>query len=241
MAAACSIGDLVHVRWGTGKGVSFEAVVHEQSEKGIRVCIDGPDERHPLSGCAIWLEADRIRPLPAPSKLPEWASEGCRVRALNPTADDESWDEATILVSRQGVKRGEAGVRFQVKFAGGTTAWVRFGDIAQPSTQVATSAPPLSLPPPMVSATETDAVLAQEGAVDEVLELEDSDNEVGVTEEGSGLVAEDRGAAVRSGRGPSINSGSSAAAASPGASAAAEDDSVDDSATEEDEPQEQSE
>ena len=160
MAAACSIGDLVHVRWGTGKGVSFEAVVHEQSEKGIRVCIDGPDERHPLSGCAIWLEADRIRPLPAPSKLPEWASEGCRVRALNPTADDESWDEATILVSRQGVKRGEAGVRFQVKFAGGTTAWVRFGDIAQPSTQVAPSAPPLSLPPPMVSATETDEALA---------------------------------------------------------------------------------
>lgn len=110
-------GDLVHVRWGTGKGVSFEAVVHERSEKGIRVCIDGPDERHPLAGCAIWLEADRIRPLPAPSKLPEWASEGCRVRALNPTTDDESWDEATILVSRQGVKRGEAGVRFRVKFA----------------------------------------------------------------------------------------------------------------------------
>ena len=82
-------GELVQVRWGKGKGVNFEAIVNETSDKGVRVCIDGPDETHPLAGCAIWLEPDQLQPLPVPKHLPEWAAAGRRVRTLNPDADTE--------------------------------------------------------------------------------------------------------------------------------------------------------
>ena len=56
-------GALVEAQWGQER---LEAVVSEVSERGVRVIFDGPNLRHALTGCAVWLSRDCVTPLPLP-------------------------------------------------------------------------------------------------------------------------------------------------------------------------------
>ena len=237
--ASLAEGELVQVRWTKGKGALFEAVVNETSDKGVRVCIDGPDESHPLSGCAVWVETDRVQPLPAAERyLPEWASCGRRVRAPNPASATDVLEEASVLAARQGLKRGEAGVRLHLRFESGVSSWVRLPDVEEPlpssegdatdrgqaaAAEVDESEGTQSAAAGAEAPAAEEPVQPQDDGEDEVLELDDSETE---EDEPEAETEEDEPEVAPTATEPAAAAAAAAAAASDEAAAASPERSV---------------
>ena len=124
-AAIVAVGDLCAVKWGS---VRFEATVEDlATDRGLRVQIDGPQEKHDLLGASIWVTEDDVQGLKVPKDglLPGWLTIGSTVRTSY-RGDEE---DVLILDRRQGLKRGIEGVRFKVCSRSGERMWLRYRDI----------------------------------------------------------------------------------------------------------------
>ena len=70
-ATSVSVGDMCAIKWGS---VRFEATVEDvAADRGLRVQIDGPHEKHDLLGASIWVTEDAVQGLKVPKEglLPE--------------------------------------------------------------------------------------------------------------------------------------------------------------------------
>eukprot|EP00900_Chrysochromulina_parva_P025955 jgi/Chrpa1/7994/Chrysochromulina_OHIO_Genome00003273-RA len=123
--ATVAVGDLCAVKWGS---VRFEATVEDvATDRGLRVQIDGPHEKHDLLGASIWVTEDDVQGLKVPKDglLPGWLTIGSTVRT-SLRGDEE---DVLILDRRQGLKRGIEGARFKVCSRSGERMWLRYRDI----------------------------------------------------------------------------------------------------------------
>ena len=125
-------GALVEAQWGQER---LEAVVSEVSERGVRVIFDGPNLRHALTGCAVWLSRDCVTPLPLPRKsTPSWLASGCTVlvRGLH-----EGQVRMHVVDARQGLTAGPKGVRYHLAATpdGSGELWARFDQLSEPPAE----------------------------------------------------------------------------------------------------------
>ena len=98
--------------------------------------VDGPNEKHELIGASIWVEPDTVKPLQLAKEgaVPSSMRIGASVRAVTLSGNI---DEALVLDHRQGLKRGEDGVRFKLFFRDGERVWVRRRDVLGPIVEEA--------------------------------------------------------------------------------------------------------
>ena len=105
------------------------------SERGVRVIFDGPNLRHALTGCAVWLSRDCVTPLPLPRKsTPSWLASGCTVlvRGLH-----EGQVRMHVVDARQGLTAGPKGVRYHLAATpdGSGELWARFDQLSEPPAE----------------------------------------------------------------------------------------------------------